>query len=120
MSCRLKEIKSFHPLNIALDAVYYQDDDKLERIPVLGLAIYDEVIYSGDGMITLDENIISIEKGYMKYVTFAPTDFDFNEDEGENLLGYEIHGQQKDWRDEIESYKKRQLRKVSKPAGGGP
>lgn len=120
ISYQSREIKSFHPLNIAINGVYYDDEkseDCLIRIPVLGLAIYDLVTYRESSECPgreTDEDIISREKGLIGYLSFSPDSYQELDCEAGNLLGYELDGKERDWTREIQRYKKKEQRRAEK------
>jgi hypothetical protein len=71
----------------------------IDRIPVIALALCDEVEiskYEGE-----EEQMV--EKGIIKYVLFSGDNY-FDLDEPQNLLGYEIDGDQQTWGREIKNY----------------
>jgi hypothetical protein len=87
--------------------VYLGEDGipTIDRIPVIALALCDEVEIS-----EYEDEEQVVEKGIIKYVLFTPENY-FDLTEPENLLGHEIDGDQQKWEKEIEGYFKREKEK---------
>jgi hypothetical protein len=89
-------------------AVYVNDDGSLWRCPVIAIALYDVVKEKEYG----DDEDRVIEKGLIKYIPFSRIEgegFDLVDDN--NLLGYEIDGEQESWEEEIKCYFEEEKRK---------
>lgn len=109
-SYQRRDIVSLCPLNVRVDAVFYNDHDEgeeptLDRIPQLAIALYDDIQLQ----IRADEEIgRDREVGYLNSAEPGQEFADEEESEvGCDFLGYEYGGKERDWTEQIEDLKQR-------------